>query len=1238
MGATARARLIAAIVVIGALAAPVLANDAGSGGDAGDTMSTAVSLNATDATYFGNLTTTTDVNDYYSVSMPNSTAIYVELVSPGYSGSNGPGASSACTGASSPPCDFDLYLYDSSGSTIDSSLAVSGYDDVTSNGTSVGGTTVYINVDWWDGDGQYALTIRIFSTGGQPGSNQNDANSGTDAGGSAGSSLQLNSTNQTISGWISDTWDSEDWYNISVPAGHGIYATMDFPNGTTFDYLYLYDSGGTQYIDYAYQSPWEVTSNGTGVGGSHVYLNVDSYYSEGDYNLTFSFFSTAGQPGSVQDDAGSGTDAGDTLDMALNLSVPTSGANYSGWVDYTWDANDYYAVDVPANWTTWASLDWNNSADLLDLFLYSSSGSAIDSSLFDNPEEVTGNGSAVSGTTVYYRVQAWTSNAASINYTLTINFANLSDTPAFNQNDANSGGDAGNDFATALNLSGNGTYHGWISDSADVNDIYAVQVPPMYAIEAELFWNNSANDFDLGLYDEGQNMIDSSVAGNPESVQSGTTNVSNTTVYVLVQSSSGWWGNGGEGNYSLNISFVNQSSVPGLNQNDANSGGDAGDSFADATPINATPPYSFWEGYADDSDDSYDYYAIYVPADHGITVELSPGYTGSVWFNLALYDSSNSQVDYDYYNNPQEVSTNGTGAYLGGTVANLEVWAYTGDGTYNLSVWLFSLDTDGDGFYDEDEISCGSDPNDNSSIPSDTDADGVCDYLDEDIDGDGVDNANDSFPEDANETTDSDNDGTGDNADLDDDDDGWSDSDEIACDTDPTDSASVPSDIDGDGSCDQIDDDMDGDGYPNAEDAFEDDPNEWNDTDGDGIGDNADGDDDGDGHYDGVEEDCLSDPMDADSVPTDTDEDGVCDEMDDDVDGDGTPNDVDSSPLDPTEDTDTDGDNIGDNADPDDDNDGYADEVDAFPLDVSEWEDSDEDGTGDNLDPDDDNDGWTDAEEADCMTNPYSEFLTPADSDQDHLCDLVDPDDDNDGYADEVDAFQYNPNEWNDTDQDSIGDNADTDDDGDGWADLDEMSICGTDPMEANSVPDDFDRDWICDQLDDDDDNDGVPDVDDRFPYDPSETKDTDGDGIGDGDDTDDDGDGWADVTELACDTPPLDGSEYPPDFDDDGSCDPVDPDDDNDGWTDDMDAFPYDATEWVDRNGDGRGDNAHPLTAMDHMRLNPETTVVGFALIGALVSASIAFAVGSRRQSPEEYEDDDEDDYAQSYHGQWEG
>ena len=145
----------------------------------------------------------------------------------------------------------------------------------------------------------------------------------------------------------------------------------------------------------------------------------------------------------------------------------------------------------------------------------------------------------------------------------------------------------------------------------------------------------------------------------------------------------------------------------------------------------------------------------------------------------------------------------------------------------------------------------------------------------------------DSFPYDSNESSDSDQDGIGDNSDLDDDNDGWSDLDENSCGTNPNDFASVPGDHDDDGFCDQVDDDIDDDGYLNANDAFDFDSGEWNDTDGDGIGDNSDGDDDGDGFYDGVEIDCLSDPLDAQSTPTDTDSDGVCDEMDDDLDGDG---------------------------------------------------------------------------------------------------------------------------------------------------------------------------------------------------------------------------------------------------------------------------------------------------------------------------------------------------------------
>jgi hypothetical protein len=93
-------------------------------------------------------------------------------------------------------------------------------------------------------------------------------------------------------------------------------------------------------------------------------------------------------------------------------------------------------------------------------------------------------------------------------------------------------------------------------------------------------------------------------------------------------------------------------------------------------------------------------------------------------------------------------------------------------------------------------------------------------------------------------------------------------------------------DSDGDGVHNYQDDDDDNDGVPDAQDAFQVDPNDWLDTDGDGTGNNT----------------------------------------DDDDDGDGTPDDQDDLPLDPTETIDTDGDGIGNTADTDDDGDGMPDD------------------------------------------------------------------------------------------------------------------------------------------------------------------------------------------------------------------------------------------------------------------------------------------------------------------------
>jgi len=100
-------------------------------------------------------------------------------------------------------------------------------------------------------------------------------------------------------------------------------------------------------------------------------------------------------------------------------------------------------------------------------------------------------------------------------------------------------------------------------------------------------------------------------------------------------------------------------------------------------------------------------------------------------------------------------------------------------------------DADGDGV--EDEIdNCESVIN---SGQSDLDSDNVGDVCDDDIDGDGVENDSDDFPEDAAETTDSDGDGVGDNED--------------AFDFDATESE----DFDLDGIGDNTDDDDDEDGF-----------------------------------------------------------------------------------------------------------------------------------------------------------------------------------------------------------------------------------------------------------------------------------------------------------------------------------------------------------------------------------------------------------------------------------------
>jgi gliding motility-associated-like protein len=215
--------------------------------------------------------------------------------------------------------------------------------------------------------------------------------------------------------------------------------------------------------------------------------------------------------------------------------------------------------------------------------------------------------------------------------------------------------------------------------------------------------------------------------------------------------------------------------------------------------------------------------------------------------------------------------------------------------------------------------------NESNSSQDDFDNDGIGDKCDIDDDNDGYNDIDDVFPLDENEWADFDQDGIGNNEDKDDDNDNWSDEIETLCNTNPFDTQNYPGDYDSDLTPDCIDEDLDNDGYNNDLDVFPYDFSEWSDNDKDSIGDNADLDDDNDNWTDLEEIECLSDPLDSDSIPEDFDQDG-------------DPNCFDL----------------------DDDNDGYNDTFDAFPFDSSEWSDTDLDGVGDNSDNDFNGDGLVD--------------------------------------------------------------------------------------------------------------------------------------------------------------------------------------------------------------------------------------------------------------------------------------
>jgi len=316
-----------------------------------------------------------------------------------------------------------------------------------------------------------------------------------------------------------------------------------------------------------------------------------------------------------------------------------------------------------------------------------------------------------------------------------------------------------------------------------------------------------------------------------------------------------------------------------------------------------------------------------------------------------------------------------------------------------------------------------------------------------------------------------------------------------------------------------------------------------NDLDGDGCRDSdEDVDDDADG-FDDVEDDCPTTPGTSLLGTTgclDSDSDGWSDTYDD------CPTEAGNSTL------------GGKNACPDTDGDGWSNTDDAFPNEPTQWADGDADNYGDNLQglsPDD------------CSTVPGTSTLDRLgcfDSDEDGYSDA-----DSSWYIEDgADAFPNDATQWADSDEDGFGDNwgnSTWDDRKSSW-----NGIYVDGATEQDACPNQFGTSWqqgILGCLDTD--SDGWADFMDAFDNDPTQWEDTDMDSFGDNE---------SGNQPDAC--PALPGNSTVDRF---GCMDA-----DGDGYSNaDItwgyelggDAFPDEASQWSDADGDGFGDNPLGIT-----------------------------------------------------------
>jgi hypothetical protein len=195
------------------------------------------------------------------------------------------------------------------------------------------------------------------------------------------------------------------------------------------------------------------------------------------------------------------------------------------------------------------------------------------------------------------------------------------------QNDAGSGGDAGDELLQGLEVGTGQTISGQIGNY-DEEDWYKFELPHGHILSLAFTPGEDVpGSLDIWLYNSDQKEIWSAQNVGPTVTQLGT-RVMNTssggTYYVRVCD--------GEGRYGIELASQSQ--------NDAGSGGDAGDELVQALEVGTGQTIS---GQLGDYDEE-DWYKVEVPAGHILSLAFTPGEDVPHSLDVWLYNPDQKEI------------------------------------------------------------------------------------------------------------------------------------------------------------------------------------------------------------------------------------------------------------------------------------------------------------------------------------------------------------------------------------------------------------------------------------------------------------------------------------------------------------------------------------------------------------------------------------------------------------------